>query len=125
MNQSLAEVQLSGIVKVRDELLKLENPLRLESGDPVFNTPEFIKEAAVKALMEDKTHYVNSQGIMPFRESIKEKLSSENRVNVDVNDIIAVNGGMHGLFITISALVGEGDEVIIPTPNWTAVQWII
>jgi aspartate aminotransferase len=125
MNKALSAVQLSGIVAIRDELLKMDKPLRLESGEPAFETPDHIKEAAVKALRDNLTHYVNSQGIVPLREALSEKLAGENRVTANPNEIIMTNGGMHGLFIVLSSIAGAGDEVIIPTPNWTAVQWII
>jgi aspartate aminotransferase len=125
MNPFVENVQLSGIVAIRDMLLKMDKPLRLESGEPAFETPEHIKEAAIKALRDNQTHYVNSQGIVPFREAIVQKLYKENDVTASVDEVIAVNGGMHGLYVTMQALCQSGDEVLIPTPNWTAVQWII
>ena len=125
MNKALSTVKLSGIVAIRDELLKMEKPLRLESGEPAFETPDHIKEATIKALRDNQTHYVNSQGIVPLREALCAKLLNENRVRVSPEEIIMTNGGMHGLFIVLSSIAGVGDEVIIPTPNWTAVQWII
>lgn len=125
MNNTLSTIQLSGIVAIRDELLKMEEPLRLESGEPAFETPDHIKEAAYRALIDNQTHYVNSQGIIPLRESLCRKLARENEVSAIPEEIIMTNGGMHALFIVLSSLVGKGDEVIIPTPNWTAVQWII
>ena len=125
MYRELSTVKLSGIVAIRDELLKMEKPLRLESGEPAFETPDHIKEAAIKALRDNQTHYVNSQGIVPLREALSAKLFRDNRVKANADEIIMTNGGMHGLFIVLSSIAGAGDEVIIPTPNWTAVQWII
>ena len=62
MNTQLQDVVFSGIVAVRDRLLQLDNPLRLESGEPNFDTPEHIKEAMVKAMQDNATHYAASTG---------------------------------------------------------------
>lgn len=121
----LDQVKVSGIVKVRDKLLQLEKPLRLESGEPSFDTPEIIKEAAIEALRDNQTHYVASAGILPLRQAISEKLARENFMNMTEKDIVVTNGGMHALYCTFNSLINEGDEVIIPTPNWTCVEWLI
>ncbi len=121
----LDQVKVSGIVKVRDKLLQLDKPLRLESGEPSFDTPEVIKEAAIQALRENQTHYVASAGILPLRKAISEKLASENFMQMSENDIVVTNGGMHALYCTFNSLINESDEVIIPTPNWTCVEWLI
>ena len=125
MNPLLDEIRVSGIVEIRDRLLKLSNPLRLESGEPAFDTPENIKEAAIDALRRNETHYVNSQGIIPLRESLSNKLAEINNIEASVNDILITNGGMHGLYSIFSSIATAGDEIIIPTPNWTCVQWLI
>jgi aspartate/methionine/tyrosine aminotransferase len=125
MNPLLDEIRVSGIVQIRDRLLKLENPLRLESGEPSFDTPLHIKEAAIEALRRNETHYVNSQGILPLRETLSKKLFTTNNIEANSDDILITNGGMHGLYSIFSSIVSTGDEVIIPTPNWTCVQWLI
>ncbi len=118
-------VQVSGIVKVRDKLLTLDKPLRLESGEPSFDTPDEVKQAAIGAIQRNETHYVASAGILPLRKAISEKLNSQNFMSMSENDIVVTNGGMHALYCTFNALINEGDEVIIPTPNWTCVEWLI
>lgn len=119
------QCETSQIVQIRDKLLKKENPLRLESGEPFFDTNNDIIHAASKALFDGKTHYVNSQGIPELRDEICRKLNVENGFYTRLEEVIVTNGGMHGLYVTLSALLDAGDEVLIPTPNWTCVHWLI
>ncbi len=118
-------VEVSGIVTIRDRLLQRKNPLRLESGEPAFDTPEHIKAAAVEALARNETHYVNSQGILPLRRALGEKLAMRNGMKAECEEILITNGGMQGLYAVFSAILDAGDEVLIPTPHWTCAQWLI
>ena len=127
MNNSIRDVVFSGIVEVRDRLLQLPKPLRLESGEPSFDTPQHIKEAMVKAMSDNRTHYAASTGIKPLREACLKKLNEKNRIDYlnNINQIVITNGGMHGLYVTFQTILNSGDEVIIPQPNWTATGWMI
>jgi aspartate aminotransferase len=119
-------VELSGIVKVRDVILKLHKPYRLESGEPSFDVPEHVKEAMVKALRDNHTHYVASAGIPELRKAIVEKCVTANGIPVGgLAETIVTNGGMHALYCLFSALLEPGDEVLIPDPTWTCVQHLI
>jgi hypothetical protein len=82
INFELPSVVFSGIVAVRDRLLQLPNPLRLESGDPNFDTPDHIKEAAAKAIRDNNTHYAPSTGIKKLRDAIVRKVSQKNRMRL-------------------------------------------
>lgn len=127
MNNDLREVVFSGIVAVRDRLLQLPDPLRLESGEPSFDTPGHIKEAMARALVDNQTHYAPSVGIKPLRESILKKVSEKNGVTYlsGIEAVAVTNGGMHALYCSMRTILNAGDEVIIPQPNWTATYWII
>ncbi|KAA3631044.1 MAG: pyridoxal phosphate-dependent aminotransferase [Calditrichaeota bacterium] len=127
MNQQLRDVIFSGIVTVRDKLLQLDSPLRLESGEPSFDTPTHIKDAMIKAMHDNHTHYAPSTGIKPLKEAIYKKITEKNNINIidDSNKIVVTNGGMHALYCTFRTILNKGDEVIIPQPNWTATAWII
>ena len=70
MKNQLPEILFSGIVAIRDKLLQQKDPIRMESGDPDFDTPEHIKEAMQKALQDNKTHYAPSTGLKELREAI-------------------------------------------------------
>ena len=127
MKNQLPEILFSGIVAIRDKLLLHKDPIRMESGDPDFDTPEHIKEAMQKALKENKTHYAPSTGLKELREAIVKKLNDKNKItNIsNPNNILVTNGGMHGLFVAWNTILNQGDEVIVPTPNWTASTWNI
>ncbi len=127
INFELPSVVFSGIVAVRDRLLLLPNPLRLESGDPSFDTPEHIKEAAAKAIRDNNTHYAPSTGIKKLRDAIVRKVSQKNKITNIVNpdQVLVTNGGMHGLYCAFRTILNPGDEVLIPQPNWTSTAWII
>lgn len=127
MKQGLPDILFSGIVAIRDRLLKQENPIRMESGDPDFDTPGHIKEAMARALIDQKTHYAPSTGVKELRETIIEKIQQKNNIAYisDPAKILVTNGGMHGLFVIWQTLLNPGDAVIIPQPNWTASTWNI
>ncbi|NPB06776.1 MAG: pyridoxal phosphate-dependent aminotransferase [Aquificae bacterium] len=88
------------------------------AGEPDLDTPEFIKEACVRALKEGKTKYAPSAGLPELREAIAEKLEVENGLNYDPSEVVVCAGAKMALFLTFMALVEEGDEVLIPSPYW-------
>jgi aspartate aminotransferase len=87
-------------------------------GEPDFETPEHIRDAAKKALDQGKTKYGNTAGEIRLREAIARKLKVENGLEYGSDHIVVTNGGKHSLFSTIMALVGSGDDVLIPAPYW-------
>lgn len=88
------------------------------AGEPDFDTPEHIKAAAEKALAEGKTKYGPAAGEPKLREAIARKLRTENSLDYQAENVIVTNGGKHGLFNLMLALIEAGDEVIIPAPYW-------
>ncbi len=88
------------------------------AGEPDFDTPDHIKEAAAKALREGKTKYAPNDGILELRAAIADKLASENKLSYKLEQILVSNGAKHSLFNIFMALCREGDEVIIPAPYW-------
>jgi aspartate aminotransferase len=88
------------------------------AGEPDFDTPAHIKEAAIKALNEGFTKYTPSSGIPELREAIADKFKRENGLIYKPSQIIVSNGGKHSCFNVIMATCEEGDEVIIPAPYW-------
>lgn len=117
-------IALGGIVSVRDRLLELQaagqKVMRLESGDPSFDIPKHVLEAMDEALRAGKTHYTAGAGIPELRRAIHRKLVDQNHLPVaGPEHVLVTSGAMHGLYITFRALVGEGEEVIVPDPTWT------
>ena len=88
------------------------------AGEPDFDTPDHIKEAAKLALDQGKTRYGPAAGEMPLRQAIANKLRTHNGLNYTAQNVIVTNGGKHSLFNLMLALIETGDEVIIPAPYW-------
>lgn len=90
----------------------------LAGGEPEMDTPDYIKDAAIKALQEGKTKYTPAAGIPELREAIAKKLKAENNLDYDPRQVIVNSGAKHSCMNAIMAVVEEGDEVIIPSPYW-------
>jgi aspartate aminotransferase len=88
------------------------------AGEPDFDTPDHIKEAAKLALDQGKTRYGPAAGEMPLRQAIANKLQKHNGLDYTAQNVIVTNGGKHSLFNLMLALIETGDEVIIPAPYW-------
>lgn len=95
-----------------------KNVLEFQVGEPDFNTPEHVKQAGIKAIEENFTHYTPSPGTLEMKKAIVEKLKRDNNLTYELNEVMVSNGGKHCLFNATMALVDSGDEVIIPAPYW-------
>jgi aspartate aminotransferase len=89
-------------------------------GEPDFDTPENIKEAAVKAMRDGFTKYTPVGGIDPLKDAIIEKFKADNSLSYKREEIIVSCGAKHSLYNIAQALYGPGDEVIIPSPYWVS-----
>ncbi len=94
----------------------------LGGGDPDFPTPEHICRAAAEAMLRGETHYVASAGIPALRRAIARKLYQDNGILVDSEQIIVTPGGKAALFVSILALVGPGDDVLMFDPGWVSYE---
>ncbi|MBN8564350.1 MAG: pyridoxal phosphate-dependent aminotransferase [Leptolyngbya sp. UWPOB_LEPTO1] len=90
------------------------------AGEPDFDTPDHIKQAAVDALKQGKTRYGPAAGEPLLREAIAHKLQTENQLSYAPENIIVTNGGKHSLYNLMMAMIDPGDEVIIPAPYWVS-----
>lgn len=90
------------------------------AGEPDFNTPENIIEAAIKAMKDGKTKYTPTSGILDLRKSICDKFKKDNELNYDTDQIVVSTGAKQSLANTFLAILNEVDEVIIPTPYWVS-----
>ncbi len=90
------------------------------AGEPDFDTPDFIKQAAKEALDKGMTKYTPAAGSLPFRKAICEKLQNENGLSYKPSQIVVSNGAKHSLFNIFQAILNPGDEVIIPAPYWVS-----
>ncbi|MCL5039180.1 MAG: pyridoxal phosphate-dependent aminotransferase, partial [Firmicutes bacterium] len=89
-------------------------------GEPDFDTPEHIKEAAIAALRQGFTKYTETSGIRELKEAVVRKLKRDNGLDYAPSQIIITVGGKQALYNAFLALCQEGDEVIIPTPYWVS-----
>ncbi|QDK41620.1 pyridoxal phosphate-dependent aminotransferase [Bacteriovorax stolpii] len=119
----LDNISLGKIVVIREKLLKAQKDgqkiYRFESGDPSFDVHPNVKSAIEKALEANKTHYIPNNGIPELRETLAQKLNTQNKIPVKPTHISITNGAMHALYVTYQCIVEEGDEVIVPDPMWT------
>ena len=95
-----------------------QDVLSFSAGEPDFDTPQIIKEAAISAINEGFTKYTAVDGIPELKDAIIAKLKRDNNLTYSRNNIIVSNGAKHSLFNLFQALIDEGDEVIIPSPYW-------
>ncbi len=109
MSQKSAELKAQGI-----------DVINLSVGEPDFNTPAHIKEAAVRAIEDNFSFYSPVPGFMSLRKAVAEKLSRENGLTFAPEQIVVGNGAKHALCNVLMATVNPGDEVIIPTPAWVS-----
>ena len=109
MSQKSSEMKAQGI-----------DVINMSVGEPDFNTPENIKEAAKKAIDDNFSRYSPVSGYPDLRKAIVAKLKNENGLDYTVNEVIVGTGGKQGICNVILALVNPGDEVIIPAPYWVS-----
>lgn len=96
------------------------NVISLSVGEPDFNTPDNVKEAAKKALDENYTRYSPVSGYPDLRKAIVKKLKTENNLDYDISQIVVSTGAKQSLSNVILTLINPGEEVIIPTPYWVS-----
>lgn len=118
---SLSESATLMMTKLGRELTaKGINVISLSIGEPDFNTPDNVKEAAKKALDENWTRYSPVAGYPELRQAIVNKLKRENNLDYDISQIVVSTGAKQSLSNAILSLVNPGEEVIIPTPYWVS-----
>jgi aspartate aminotransferase len=88
------------------------------AGEPDFDTPDYIKQAAIEALKNGKTKYTPAAGIIELRTAIADKLKKENSLEYSPEQIIVNIGGKHSVYEAMQAVLDPGDEVILPAPYW-------
>jgi aspartate aminotransferase len=109
MSQKSSEMKAQGI-----------DVINMSVGEPDFNTPDHIKEAAKKAIDENYSRYSPVPGYPDLRKAIAAKLKNENGLDYNINEILVSNGAKQSVCNTVMTLVNDGDEVIIPAPYWVS-----
>jgi len=109
-------------VAARAEELQAEGKgiINLSVGEPDFDTPEHIKEAAIKAMHDGRTKYTAVDGIKPLKQAVINKFAQDNQLNYQLNQILVSCGAKHSIYNLLCAVLNAGDEVIIPAPFWVS-----
>ena len=97
----------------------------LSAGEPDFDTPNFVKDAAIQAIRDGKTKYTAVDGIAPLKQAIIDKFKRDNNIDYTPKQITVNSGGKHTLFNALVATIDKGDEVIIPAPYWVSYPDIV
>ncbi len=125
----LDEVGFSDIVQIRNKVMAMRAEglpvYSLHGGEPFFETPDEIKFAAVRALVENQTHYAASSGILPLRQALVKKLAVKNNISVTTDEIIATVGGTQALYATFQSVLDPGDDCLVFSPYWTPIGDLI
>src|SRR5512145_1894380 len=103
--------------KLRAEGVDIVN---FSAGEPNFDTPQHIKDAAIEALRKGMTKYTDVKGIEPLREAIALKYQREHGLSYRKEDVLVSCGAKHSLYNVLQAVVNPGDEVLIPAPYWVS-----
>jgi aspartate aminotransferase len=126
---ALNRIQPSATLAMTSRVLELQakgvNVIGLSAGEPDFDTPDFVKEAAIEAIRAGKTKYTNVDGTPELKAAIRAKFLRDNGLNYEINQISVNVGGKHTLFNALVASIDPGDEVIIPAPYWVSYPDIV
>jgi aspartate aminotransferase len=126
---SLARIKPSATIAVTDKARALKaagmDVIGLGAGEPDFDTPDNIKEAAIRAIREGKTKYTAIDGIPELKAAIAAKFKRENSIEYGLDEISVGTGGKQVLFNALMATLNPGDEVIIPAPFWVSYPEIV
>ena len=106
--------------KARELRAAGEKIISLSAGEPDFDTPEHVKDAAIKAINMGYTKYTNVEGIPELKQAIVNKFKDDNEIDYNMDQVIVGVGGKQILFNALFASLNSGDEVIIPTPYWVS-----
>ncbi|PHM04034.1 aromatic amino acid aminotransferase [Lactiplantibacillus plantarum] len=117
MNHEIAAIQPSDILAFNAEIANIPGIVRLTLGEPDFNTPEHVKQAAIESIEADESHYAPSNGTLALRTAAAEFLAAKYDVHYDpASEVIITAGATGGIYTALTSILNPGDEVLIPTP---------
>ena len=121
---ALQRIQPSATLAMTSRVFELKRQgidvIGLGAGEPDFDTPDFVKEAAIEAIRAGKTKYTNVDGTPELKQAILAKFARDNGLSYAENQISVNSGGKHTLFNAFCATIDAGDEVIVPAPYWVS-----
>jgi len=101
------------------------NVISFSAGEPDFDTPKNIREAAKRAIDAGMTKYTDSSGIPELKIAIRQKFMRENNLHYDENNIVVTSGAKYGICALLNAVISPGDEVVLPVPYWVSYSTLI
>jgi|TARA_R100001244_G_scaffold39766_14_gene36112 aspartate aminotransferase len=129
ISKALGRIQPSATLAMSAKVSELKGQgvdvIGLSAGEPDFDTPDFVKDAAIKAIRDGDTNYTVVDGTPALKAAIAGKFQRDNDLTYATNQITVNNGGKHTLFNALVATLDEGDEVIIPAPYWVSYPDIV
>ncbi|MBA2934028.1 pyridoxal phosphate-dependent aminotransferase [Sphingomonas sp. CGMCC 1.13654] len=128
-SEALGRIQPSPTLAMTSRVLELKaqglDIIGLAAGEPDFDTPDFVKDAAIEAIRAGKTKYTNVDGTAELKAAVAAKFKRDNGLAYAANEISVNVGGKHTLFNALVATIDAGDEVIIPAPYWVSYPDIV
>jgi len=129
LSDALSRIQPSATIAITRLAADMKRAGRdvisLAAGEPDFDTPLHVREAAVRAMNEGKTRYTNVDGIVELKEAVAAKFRRDNHLEVEAADCFVGSGGKQIIFNALMATLNPGDEVIIPVPYWVSYPEIV
>jgi aspartate aminotransferase len=124
LNQRLASAQPSATYRIMDRVAERRAQgakiISLCAGEPDFDTPRHVREAAIAAIEHGHTRYTQVAGVRSLREAVAAKFRRENGLDVSWQDTLVCNGGKQVIYNALAATLNEGDQVIVPAPYWVS-----
>jgi len=125
INNLAVSQTLAMAAKARELKSQGKDVIGLSLGEPDFNTPDYIKEAAVKAIQDNYNSYTPVDGYVQLKRAIIKKFERDNKLNYDLSQIVVSTGAKQSLSNIAAAFINPGDEVILPCPYWVSYRDII
>jgi aspartate aminotransferase len=129
LSEALGRIQPSATVAISRKAADMKRAggdvISLAAGEPDFDTPLHVREAAIRAMNEGKTRYTNVDGIPELKEAVARKFRRDNGLEVEAADCFVASGGKQIIFNALLATLDPGDEVVIPVPYWVSYPEIV
>ncbi|MDK2946173.1 MAG: aspartate aminotransferase, partial [Geotoga sp.] len=126
LSEKIKSVEQSITLALNAKAIELEKKgediIKLTAGEPDFNTPKPIVEAAYEALKAGKTKYTASSGIIELRDKIAKYISKRTNNNYNSDNVVVTNGGKQALFNVLMAITNPGDEILVLDPSWVSYE---
>jgi len=124
LSAKIAEVQPSATLAITSKAKAMraagEDVIILAAGEPDFDTPEIVKQAAIKAIQDGFTKYTPSSGTKSLKEAVCKKFDKDNSLKYDPSEIVISNGAKHSLYNVLQVICNPGDEVLVVSPYWVS-----